>query len=170
MAIIYGKDSEKQPDEFGVLEKLSQLSDDYHILCDLNITLLNYVKYNGTKNLGSAQIDFVIVSKKGIVLIQAKDWSALNEKQENDVNPHEEVDKAGKVLWLTLKPLPSTKNPHVTSLLLTIQGNIKYDPKYKFVLVSDLKKINRLFKNRKAEFSEREVNRMVDLIKNYVTK
>ncbi len=64
MAIIYGK-NKKESDEFGVLEKLSQLNDDYHVLCDVTITLLEYVKYNGKKDLGSAQMDYVIISKKG---------------------------------------------------------------------------------------------------------
>ncbi len=61
MAIIYGKN--KKADEFGVLEKLSQLNDDYHVLCNVTITLLDYVKYNGKKDLGSAQMDYVIISK-----------------------------------------------------------------------------------------------------------
>jgi hypothetical protein len=161
MAIIYGED--KKPDEFGVLEKLSQLSDDYHVFCDLNITILDYVKYNKKKDLGTAQMDYVIISKKGIVLIQAKDWSAIFDNQE--VNPHEQTDRAGKVLWLTLKPLYNTENLHVTSVLLSTHQNIKYDPKYKHVLVSDLKKINRVFRNKGEIFSERDVKRMVEKIK-----
>ena len=170
MAIIYGKESKKQPDEFGVLERLSQLNDDYHVLCDVNVTLLNYVKYDGKKNLGSAQMDYIIISKKGVVLIQAKDWSTIFENQDNEVNPHEQTDRAGRVLWMTLKPLNKTKNPHVTSVLISTQKTIKYDSKYKFVLVYDLKKINHLIKNRREEFSEREVQRMVDSIKDDVTK
>lgn len=169
MAIIYGKDKKNQSDEFGVLEKLSQLSDDYHVLCDLNITLLDYVKYNKKKDLGKAQMDYIIISKKGIVLIQAKDWSAIFDNQD-DVNPHEQTDRAGRVLWLSLKPLYNTENLHVTSVLLSTHGNIKYDPKYKFVLVSDLNKINRVFRNRREEFSERDVKRMVDKIKDCVTR
>ena len=169
MAIIYGKENKKQPDEFGVLERLSQLNDDYHVLCDVNVTLLNYVKYNGKKNLGSAQMDYVIISKKGVVLIQAKDWSDIPDDQ-NNITPHEQTDRAGSVLWMTLKPLNKTKNPHVTSVLISTQKNIKFDPKYKFVLVYDLKKINHLIKNRREEFSERDVQRMVDSIKDNVTK
>ena len=168
MVIIYGRKSEMQPDEFGVLEKLSQLNDDCHVLCDLNITLLDYVKYDGKKDLGTAQMDYVIISKKGIVLIQAKDWSAIFDNQ--DVNPHERTDRAGKVLWLTLKPLYNTENLHVTSVLLSTHPNIKYDPEYKHVLVSDLKKINHVFRNKGEIFSERDVKRMVDKIKDYVAR
>jgi len=36
--------------EIEVLEKLSHLSDDHHVLCGLNIGLSNYVRYNGKKN------------------------------------------------------------------------------------------------------------------------
>ncbi len=166
MAIIYGK-NKKESDEFGVLEKLSQLNDDYHVLCDVTITLLDYVKYNGKKDLGSAQMDYVIISKKGIVLILAKDWSAIFDNQ--DVNPHKQTDGAGKVLWLSLKPLYNTENLHVITVLLSTHPNIKYDPEYKHVLVSDLKRINHVFRNKGEIFSERDVKRMVDRIKGYAS-
>jgi len=61
--------------EVDVLKKLSQLSDDYHVLCGLYVRLPHYVTYKGRKNLGSAQMDFVVVSKKGVVLIEVKNWS-----------------------------------------------------------------------------------------------
>lgn len=162
MAIIYGND---KADKFGVLERLSQLNDDYHVLCNVNITLLNYVKYDKKKDLGSAQMDYVIVSKKGVILLQVKDWAEIFENQENDVNPHEQTDRAGRVLWLTLKAINKIEKPHVTSILISTQKSIEYDPKYKFVLVDGLKKINHLIKNRREEFSERDVRRIVANIK-----
>lgn len=167
MAIIYGSDN-KKPDKFGVLERLSQLNDDYHVLCNVNITLLNYVKYDGKKDLGSAQMDYVIVSKKGVIHLQVKDWSEIFENQDNDVNPHEQTDKAGRVLWMTLKAINKIEKPHVTSILISTQESIEYDPKYKFVLVEGLEKINHFIKNRREEFSERDVRRVVASIKENV--
>src|SRR3989337_2782777 len=62
--------------ELRVLDKLSQLSNKYHILCGLNIGLDHYVTYNSQKNLRSAQMDFVVVSNKGVILLEVKNWSS----------------------------------------------------------------------------------------------
>ena len=50
--------------ELQVIDILSQLPDEYHILCGVNLQLPKYVTYNGKKNLKSAQMDFVVISKK----------------------------------------------------------------------------------------------------------
>jgi hypothetical protein len=47
---------------------------------------------------------------------------------------------------------------------------MKYDPRFKFVWVSNLEKINYFIENRKEEFSNKEVERIVDGLRNYVTK
>jgi len=156
--------------ELQVLEKLSHLSDDHHVLCGLNIGLSNYVTYNEKKNLRSAQMDFVIISKKGVILIEVKNWSTQYYNQNKDLSPHEQVDRAGRVLWIALKSWRSPKNPRVTSVLLSIQGNMKYDPRYKFVLISDLNRINYFIENRKEEFSDKDVTRIVGRLKGHVTK
>jgi len=156
--------------ELRTLEELSRLSDDYHVLCGVNIGLPNYITYNGQKNLRSAQMDFVVVSKRGVILIEVKNWSTQYYDQNEKLSPHEQVDRAGRVLWIALKSWRSPKNPRVTSVVLSVQGNIKYDPQYKFVLVSDLNKINYFIENRREEFSDKEVKRIVDRLKHYVTK
>ena len=157
--------------ELGVLEKLSQLSDDCHILCGLNIGMPCWVSYNGKKNLRSAQMDFVVVSKKGVFLIEAKNWSDQYANQKHRLGPHEQVDRAGLVLWIALKSSWwSPKNPPVIKVLLSIQGNIKYDPGYKYVSVSNLNEINHFIENRQERFSEKDVERIVNRIKDYVTK
>jgi protein associated with RNAse G/E len=47
---------------------------------------------------------------------------------------------------------------------------MKYDPRFKFVWVSNLEKINYFIENRKEEFSDKEVERIVDRLKGHVTK
>ncbi len=86
--------------------------------------------------------------------------------------PHEQVDRAGLVLWIKLKSSWfSPKNPQVKNVLLATQGNIKYNHKYNRVSVSDLKSINYLIQGREKVFSVKEVKRVVDRIyKNIVTK
>ncbi|HET6517496.1 MAG TPA: nuclease-related domain-containing protein [Nitrosopumilaceae archaeon] len=155
--------------ELQVLDKLSHLTDDYHVLCGVNIALPNYVTYNGRKNLRSAQMDFVVVSKKGVILIEVKNWSTDYYNQNKDLSPHEQVDRAGLVLWIGLKSWRNPRNPRVTKVLLSLRGNIKYEPRYKYVLTSDLNKINYFVENRKEEFSDKDVERIVGRLKGYVT-
>lgn len=97
--------------ELSVLGKLSELPDNFHVMCGLNFELPNYVTYNGRKNLKSAQMDFVVVSNRGIILIEVKNWSNQYYNQNDNLSPHEQVDRAGRVLWIALKSWRSPKNP-----------------------------------------------------------
>jgi len=151
-----------------VLDKLSQLSDEYHVLCGVRIGLTHFISYNGKKNLKSAQIDFVVVSKKGIIVIEVKNWSDDYIDKRNYFSPHEQAGRAGRLLWHILKSW--RKTPRVTSLVLSIKGNIKYDPKYKPVFVSSLDRINQFIENRENSLSEKDVRKYVKKLKGHVTK
>jgi len=155
--------------ELRVVDRLSQLSDDYHVLCGINIKLGRWITYNGRKNLRSAQMDFVVVSRRGVILIEVKNWSNQYLNSHRRISPHEQVDRAGRVLWVALKSWRSPKSPRVTNVLLSIQGNIRYDPRYKFVLISDLNKINYFIEKRREEFSDKEVKRLVGRLEGHVT-
>ena len=154
--------------EVDVLKKLSQLSDDYHVLCGLHIELPHYVTYKGRKNLGSAQMDFVVISKRGVILIEVKNWSRGYSKKYAGLSPHEQVDRAGMVLWITLKSWRSPKNTSVTSVLLSVQGNMEFNYDYKFVNVKDLNNINYFIENRREQFSDKEVERVVDRLRKFL--
>jgi len=155
--------------ELDVLKKLSQLSDGYHVMCGVNMDLGRYITYNGRKNLRSAQMDFVVVSKRGIVLIEVKNWSSNFSRQYQGLSPYEQVERAGRVLWIALKSWRSPRNPSVTSVLLSTRGNMRYDSRYKFVNVKDMKNINYFIENRYEQFPDNEVDRVVDRLKGHVT-
>jgi len=159
--------------ELLALEKLSELSDDYHVFCGVRAELPYYVTYNGKKNLKSAQLDFVVVSKKGIILIEVKNWSNQYCNRHKDLSPHEQVDRAGRVLWIAIKSRWGwwkTQYPRVTNVLLSIQGNMRYIPRYKFVYVSDLNKIKNFIENRKEEFSDNDVKKLIKMLRDHVTQ
>ena len=153
------------------LEKLSEIPDDFHIFCGVNKELKNYITYRRERNLKSAQMDFVVVSRKGVAVIEVKNWSTFYYKNYYGISPHEQVDRAGRVLWVSLQSSWfSPRNPSVTSVLLSIQGNIEYDGKYGYVKVKNLNNINSFLQNREDQFSEKEVNRLIDRIKGDITK
>jgi len=155
--------------ELKTLKKLSELDDNYHVLCYVKIDLGRYVTYpyRRTKDLRSAQMDFVVVSKRGVVLIEVKNWSdeyvAKNKKQGGRI-PHEQVDRAGLVLWIELQSWRSPKKPPVTKVLLSTYGNMEYDPAYKGVYVKNLNNINYFIQNRYEQFSDKEVERILGRI------
>lgn len=158
--------------EVKVLDKLTELSDDYHILCGITAELPRYVTYNGRMNLRSAQIDFIVVSKRGVILIEVKNWSDKFYRETKKLSPHEQADRAARVLWITLNSQWGFfgKSPGVTSVVLSIQGNISYDPRFKYVMVSDLDSINYFIKNRKEQLSDKDVRKLVNMLKNHVTR
>jgi len=150
-----------------VIEELSNLSDGYHVLCGVRMQLPYWATYNGKKNLRSAQMDLVVVSTKGVFLIEVKNWSDDYVKNNKKLNPYEQTDRAGLVLWITLKSI--IKNTRVTNVLLSIQDNMQYNNSYRAVFVSSLEKINGFLENRKEVLSEKEVKKIVDNLKYFVT-
>ena len=156
--------------ELKALDRLSRLGDEYHVLCGVNIELNNWVFYNGKKNLRSAQMDFVVVSKKGVVVIEVKNWGRRSDYRCNSISPHEQVERAGRVLWIALQSWWSPKKPRITRVILSIRGNIEYNPRHKYVHVSNLNTIGSFLENQKVEFSEKEVRRIVGRLKYCVTQ
>lgn len=152
--------------EVNVLDELCKLSDDFHIFCDVRIELPYYVTYNGRKNLKSAQIDFVVVSKKGVVLIEVKNWGAGFYKQNKKFSPHEQTDRAGRVLWIFLKSWRF--NPNVRNILVSLRGTIKYDSSYQAVFVSTPEQINATIENKLQSLSEKDVKKIIGKLRKRV--
>ena len=71
------------------------------------------------------------------------------------------MDRAAQVLQITLKSWRNPGNPTVQSVVLATRDYMKYDPKYKFVSVSNLDKINSFLQNREEEFSEKRLNNVI---------
>jgi hypothetical protein len=153
------------------LEKLSELSDDFHVFCGVNKDLGKYITYRRRRDLKSAQMDFIVISRRGVILIEVKNWSAKYYKNHYGLRPHEQVDRAGRVLWIKLKSSWfRPKDPQVTSVLLSIQGSIPSDSNYGYVVVKNLNEINSYIQNKQERFSDKEVKRLIGRIKGDVTK
>lgn len=145
-----------------VVDGLPRLDQRYRVFCDLRIRLPHYVTYNGRKNLRSAQMDLIVVCPKGAFLIEIKNWGDRYTRN-SGWSPHEQTERAGRVLWIVLQD--AIKNVRVTNVLLSIRGNIRYDPRYRTVLVSSLYGINR-FPEESADILERrEMKRIIDRLR-----
>lgn len=121
--------------EIMVLQELKKLDDRYHIICNVDIQLRDYVRYHGERNLRSAQMDFVVVGPTGIYVMEVKNWSSDQVNHHTGLNPHEQVDRAGMVLWIYLNEHSFFYKPRVTNLLVPVQSNIGYNENYRSVLI-----------------------------------
>ena len=155
--------------ELMVLDELSKLPEDYHVLCGVEFELPYYVTYKDQKNLKSAQMDFVVVSKAGVVVIEVKNWTRQYYENNDGISPHEQVDRAGLVMWISLKSLRMLQNPRVIKVLVPIQKNMRYDPIFKFVLMRNLENINSFITNQKEVLSEKEIKIIVDMLQDHIT-
>ncbi len=154
--------------EIRVKETLSRLGDEYHVLCGVGIRLPYFISYDGKKDLKSAQIDFVVVSKKGVYAIEVKNWSNGFIDQRSYFSPHEQAGRAGRLLWHVLKSWRRT--PRVTSVVLSIRGNIRYDPKYRAVFTASADNINDFLERRGEVLSDGDVEKIVSKLKDHVAK
>jgi len=154
--------------ETKVIEELIKLNDNYHVLCGVRIGLPYYVKYKGRKNLRSAQMDLVVVSPKGVYMIEVKNWSDNYVKNNNNLSPYEQTERAGRVLWIALQNV--IKDVGVTNVLLSIKGNMKYNEKYRSVFVSSLLRINQFLEKRQDRLSKKDVQKLVKSLKDNVTR
>ncbi len=151
-----------------VIEELIKLNDTFHVLCGVRLGLPYYVKYKGRKNLKSAQMDLVVVCPKGVFMIEVKNWSDNYIKNNTNLSPYEQTERAGRILWISLQTV--IKNVRVTNVLLSIQGNMQYNESYRSVFVSSLARINQFLEKRQDSLSEKEVKKIVKDLKGFVTK
>jgi hypothetical protein len=154
--------------EVRVLKELSELGDDYHILCGLNVELDKYISYNGDWNLKTAQMDFVIVCPKGVFVIEVKNWSSRFYNQNTNLSPYEQVGRAGRVLYVYLKSELGTE-VGVKPVLIPIQNNIHYNEKYRFVSVFNLYKFKSYLENKPDVLEDYEVQQIVQTLKPLAT-
>jgi len=86
----------------------------------------------------------------------------------DSLNPYEQTDRAGRVLWIALQDV--IKNIRVTNVLVSIQGNLKYNERYRAVFVSSLARINQFLEKRQDSLCQREVKKIVNSSKHNVTR
>lgn len=155
--------------ENDVVDELSKLDDSFHVLCGVEIELDRWTTYNGQKNLKSAQMDIVVVCPKGVFMIEVKNWTdEFVKNQEWKFSPYEQTDRAGRVLWIVIQEI--LKDCKITNVLLSINGNLRYNSEFKFVNVSGLETINNFITKRQNYLTNDEVNHIVENLLNYVVE
>ena len=164
------KDYAEALGERKVLTELRKLNDNYFIHKDVYLDLGEYHWYNGTKDMKSAQIDFVVTSPQGIFVIEVKNWSSqYTESQSYEgFSPHEQVDREGDVLYRYLKMKIGRRREHIlksiVKILLPIKNNLEYDIRHKWVMVVSLSKLRNFIESKRRKLRDEEVRKICDLL------
>jgi len=84
--------------EEAVITALLQLSDDYHVLNDVNLRFKPALFWNKTgEKIYTCQIDHIVVGPTGIFVLETKNWSSLNIEKKSDEVQYQ-VDRSGFAL------------------------------------------------------------------------
>lgn len=151
--------------ELQVLNELKKLDDSFYVFCDPTVHLRDYVRYRNVRNLKSAQMDFVVVGPTGIFVLEVKNWSTDHMKHHMGISPHEQVDRAGLVLWVYLKQHSFFYKPRITKLLVSIQHNLRYNPYYKSVLVREHHGLRKFICENSNTLTERRINKVASILR-----
>ena len=153
--------------ENDVLDELSKLDDNYHILCGVAIELPRWTTYNGEKNLKSAQMDIVVVCPKGVFMIEVKNYTdEFARSKKWKFSPYEQTDRAGRVLWIAMQDI--LEDCKITNVLLSIRGNLGYTNAFKFVNLSSLKQINDFITRRQDYLDADEIEHVVEKLAGFI--
>lgn len=146
--------------ELTFLQESKKLSNQFHVIPDVQIGLYNWALYKGERNLRSAQLDFVIVSVYGIWAVEVKNWSPSYKHR--GLSPHQQIDRAGVVLR---KFLRGTIKYTPRKVLVSTNQPFKYDKNYRNVYVRTCHSFVDFVKNQNEQvLSKEEVEKIVNIL------
>ena len=110
-------------------------------------------------------MDAIVVSTKGVYLIEVKNWSDRFSINDVKLNPYEQTERAGRILWIYLQSI--RKGTNVKNVLLSIKKKFDYDYEFRSVYVSDLNKIRNLLETGSEQLSNNDVDVIVKNLANF---
>ena len=146
---------------------LSRLDNTYSVFCGLTVELQYPITYRGKKNLRSAQMDVVVVGRNGVFLVEVNNWCSAWRGSSKKMSPHEQTDRAGRVLKFMLKRACGSMG--ITTIMLPINNNIGYDSDYRKVFVTSTSRINDFITCMDGHLAGKKMDSIVDILKKYAT-
>ncbi len=100
-----------------------------------------------------------MVRKRGVYLIEVKNWSGGFSINDAKFSPYEQTERAGRVLWIHLQSV--RKGTTVKNVLLSVKGNFQYNNNFRSVYVSNLEKIRNLLETGSIQLTKLDVENIV---------
>jgi len=148
-----------------VINVLSQLPDEYHILNDVKLYFNRYIYWRKrNEHIKTCQIDHIVIGPTGIFLLETKNWKSSDIEMKSDKLKHQ-VQRAGYSLWYSLKDhYRWGKMPKIRSVVVSMHGS---QPGQRFDKYIDVVPPHRLcgyITTRNSILSEDVIHKLIRLI------
>ena len=148
-----------------VIDSLSQLPDEYHVVNDINLHFdraIHWHKHN--EYIKNCQIDHIVIGPTGIYLLETKNWKVADIEVKSDKLIHQ-VQRANLALWLYLKNY-YRKNECPKIFGVVVSMNIGHTGKKldKFIDIITPSQLYGYITRRMMVFSEDQITRLVQIL------
>ncbi len=149
-----------------VIEALSQLSDEYHIINDVNIRFeraIYWKKYD--EYIKNCQIDHIVAGPTGIFLVETKNWKRSDIEIKSNKLIHQ-VKRANLALWYYIKDYYRGRKdqPNVRNVIISMKGSNSGCYLDKYIDIITPSQICNYIKNRQAVLPETSVIKFVKIL------
>jgi len=106
-----------------VIRVLSRLSDDYHVLNDVNLNFEKSIYWKEHREyIKTCQIDHIVVGPTGLFLLETKNWTRSN-MQNKSYDLIHQVNRANLALWYHLKDnYWRNETPKIRKVVVSVHG------------------------------------------------
>jgi hypothetical protein len=151
--------------EESVINSLSQLSDEFHVLNDVNLEFRKAIYWQARDEyIETCQIDHIVVGPTGIFLLETKNWK----KTDIDVKFDKliwQVRRSNLALWYYLKDYyRKGENPKIRSLIVSIQGTDSVKKWDAYIDIVTPYQLGRYISERKRILSEENIHKLIGII------
>ncbi|MGA2121505.1 MAG: nuclease-related domain-containing protein [Methanoregula sp.] len=159
-SFLIGADGEEY-----VMNILSQLPDEYHVINDVNLYFQKAIHWRERNEyIKNCQIDHIVVGPTGIILVETKNWKASDIELKSDNLTHQ-VRRASLALWYYLKDYYQRgSSPKIQNVIVSMKGSPTGRKPDKFVDIVAPHQLCAYITSRRGQLSGDMINRLVDLL------
>jgi len=148
-----------------VIEVLSRLPAEYHIINDVNIHFNKAIYWKkGHEHIRNCQIDHVVVGPTGIFLLETKNWKSSDIELKSDKLKHQ-VERSNLALWYYLKEFYwRSEWPRIRTVVVSMNNSPSGRKPDKYIDIMTPHRLCDYIASRKIALSEDVVHKLVRII------
>jgi len=148
-----------------VINALSQLSDEFHVLNDVNLEFDRAIYWKEQDEyIETCQIDHIVIGPTGIFLVETKNWKTSDIETKSDKLIWQ-VNRSSLALWFYLKDFyRKGENPKIRKVIVSVQGSHHGQRLGKYIDVISSYQLCRYITERRNILSENEIKKLIEII------